>query len=231
MKLEDQELSALIRQRATRHRAPDSLRAAIRTQTALEDARRASAGPGGEPHRWLGRWLAPGWGTASAGFALGMLCMALLLPLAQRVDFGEPVEAELVRHHVRALQVGPVTEVASSDRHTVKPWFQGRIDYAPPVLDLATDGFPLMGGRIEHVRGQRVATLAYAHSRHVIDVFVWPSSDQQGPAQRAWRGFSVVTWSDGSMQYWAVSDTDRKEIESFVQVWQLRVAAQRVQPK
>ena len=222
MNLEDQELSALIRQQATRHRAPDSLRAAIRTQTALEDARRAPAGARGEPNRRLGRWFTFGWGTASVSFALGMLCMVLLLPLVQRIDFGEPVETELVRHHVRALQVGPVTEVASSDRHTVKPWFQGRVDYAPPVFDLATDGFPLLGGRIEHVRGQRVATLAYAHNRHVIDVFIWPSSTTQAPARRSSRGFSVVTWSDESMQYWVVSDTDRQEMESFVKFWQQR---------
>jgi anti-sigma factor RsiW len=221
--MDDKDLSALIRQHATRHAAPDGLRAGIRTQVALEGARRAAAPAAQQPRRWP--WLHFGWGTASTSFALGMLCMALLLPLAQRVNVGDPLDADLVAHHVRALQVGPLVEVASTDRHTVKPWFQGRLDYAPPVFDLASDGFPLTGGRIEHVRGNVVATLAYTHNRHVVDVFVWPSSEQQAPVRSVRRGFNVVHWADGSMQYWAVSDMDRDEIEAFARRWQERAAS------
>lgn len=232
MSTEDDDLSALIRQHATRHAAPDSLRASIRTQVALEDARRAplpapQSADGERPRRgWFTGWFTFGWGTASASFAFGMLCMALLIPLAQRVNLGEPVDADLVVDHVRALQSGAVAEVLSSDRHTVKPWFQGRLDYAPPVYDLASDGFPLIGGRIEHVRGSVVATLAYSRNRHVVDLFVWPSSEQQPPVRQVRRGFNVVHWADGSMQYWAVSDMDRAEIESFMRLWQQRAAAQ-----
>jgi anti-sigma factor RsiW len=220
--MDDKDLSALIRQHATRHTAPDSLRAGIRTQVALEEARRASASATDKPARW--RWLNFGWGTASASFALGMLCMALVIPLAQRVNLGEPVDADLVADHVRALQVGPIAEVVSTDRHTVKPWFQGRLDFAPPVFDLASDGFPLMGGRIEHVRGNVVATLAYTRNRHVVDVFIWPSAEQKAPVRSLRRGFNVVQWADGSMQYWAVSDMDRAEIETFTRLWQERAA-------
>jgi anti-sigma factor RsiW len=222
MSLPDDELSSLIKQEGTRHAAPDSLRASIRTQVALEDARRAPRPPKTKP---LVGWFRFGWGTASASFALGMLCMALLLPLAQRLPFGEPLDAELVGRHVRALQVGPLTEVVSTDRHTVKPWFQGRIDFAPPVPDLASDGFPLLGGRIEHVRGQVVATLAYAHNRHMIDVFIWPTDEQRTPVRTVQRGFNVVHWADGSMQYWAVGDLDHEEIEAFTRHWQERVAS------
>jgi anti-sigma factor RsiW len=227
MSTEDDDLSALIRQHATRHSAPDSLRANIRTQVALEDARRAPlpvrARHADAPPR---RWFTFGWGTASASFALGMLCMALLIPLAQHATLGEPVDADLVADHVRALRAGPIAEVLSSDRHTVKPWFQGRLDYAPPVFDLASDGYPLVGGRIEQVRGTAVAALAYAHNRHVVDLFVWPSIEQRAPERRLRRGFNVVHWADGSMQYWAVSDMDRTEIESFTQLWRQRAAAQ-----
>ena len=221
MSLDDDELSALIKKEGTRHAAPDGLRAGIRTQIALEDARRA---PAPEKAKLRIGWFNFGWGTASASFALGMLCMALLLPLAQR-PWGEPLDAELVGRHVRALQVGPLTEVVSTDRHTVKPWFQGRIDFAPPVPDLASDGFPLIGGRIEHVRGQVVATLAYTHNRHVIDVFIWPGSEQSAPARTVQRGFNVVHWADGSMQYWAVGDLDHEEIDAFTRHWQERVAS------
>lgn len=228
MTIEDDELRALIRQHATRHAAPDNLRASIRTQMALEDARRTppTAPPRDAHERPRRGWFAFGWGTASASFALGILCTVLLLPLAQRIDLGESVDADLVTDHVRALRSGPIADVLSSDRHTVKPWFQGRLDYAPPVFDLAGDGFPLIGGRIEHVRGQAVATLAYSHNRHVLDLFVWPSGAQQQPVRQVRRGFNVVHWADGSMQYWAVSDMDRAEIEAFARAWRQRAAAQ-----
>jgi anti-sigma factor RsiW len=221
--MEDKDLSALIRQHATRHIAPDNLRAGIRTQVALEEARRAPVPPAQKvsPRPWF----TFGWGTASASFALGMLCMVLVIPLAQRVNLGQPVDADLVADHVRALQVGPIAEVVSTDRHTVKPWFQGRLDYAPPVFDLAGDGFPLMGGRIEHVRGDVVSTLAYTHNRHVVSVFIWPSAEQQAPVRTLRRGFNVVHWADGSMQYWAVSDMDRSEIETFTRLLQEHAAA------
>jgi anti-sigma factor RsiW len=222
MSLDDQDLSALIRTHATRHTAPASLRAGIRTQTALAQAGRSSAPPGAKAARW--RWINFGWGTASTSFALGMLCMLLVLPVAQRFNPGEPLDADLVARHVRALQVGPLAEVISTDRHTVKPWFQGRLDFAPPVFDLAGEGFPLMGGRIEHVRGDAVATLAYTHNRHVIDVFIWPSGEQQAPVRSVRRGFNVVHWADGSMQYWAVSDMDHEEVETFARLWKQRAA-------
>ena len=228
MSTEDDDLSALIRQHATRHTAPDGLRASIRTQTALEDARRAPVPAAPRVANTAPRrsWFTFGWGTASASFALGVLCMALLVPLTQRMNFGEPLDADLVADHVRALQAGSIAEVMSSDRHTVKPWFQGRLDYAPPVIDLASDGFPLLGGRIEHVRGQVVATLAYTRNRHVVDLFVWPSSERNPAVRQVRRGFNVMHWADGSMQYWAVSDMDREEIESFARLWQQRAAAQ-----
>ena len=222
MSLDDDELSALIKKEGTRHAAPDGLRAGIRTQIALQDARRA---PAPEKAKLRIGWFNFGWGTASASFALGMLCMALLLPLAQR-PWGEPLDAELVGRHVRALQVGPLTEVVSTDRHTVKPWFQGRLDYAPPVFDFATEGFPLIGGRIEHVRGTVVATLAYARHRHVVDVYVWPGTAHLAPVRTVRNGFNIMHWSDGSMQYWIVSDLERSELEGFTQLWQQRAASQ-----
>lgn len=224
MDLDDREVSALIRDHATRHRAPESLRAGIRTQIALEEARRASPPA---PVKSVRRpWFVVGWGTASAGFALGMLCMALLLPLAQHIVVTGPLEADLVAGHVRALRVGPIAEVLSGDRHTVKPWFQGKLDYAPPVFDFADSGFALTGGRIERLRGERVAVLAYNHNGHMIDVYVWPSSEHREPQRSMQRGFNVVNWADGSMQYWAVADTDRHEIETFARLCRARAAAQ-----
>lgn len=224
MSPDDPNLSSLIKHHATRHAAPDALRAGVRTQVTLAEAGRSetSAPPASKRHAWF----ALRWRTAAVSFAMGLACAALVLPLAQRLDLNAPLDAELVADHVRALQVGPLTEVVSTDRHTVKPWFQGRLDYAPPVFDLAAQGFPLMGGRVEHVRGNTVATLAYARNRHVIDVFVWPSTAQAAPVRSVHKGFNVLRWADGSMQYWAVSDLERAEMERFAQAWQQQAAAQ-----
>ena len=223
MSLDDHELSALIKRHATRHAAPDALRAGVRTQAALADAGRTE--PNMPPGSKRG-WFALRWRTAAVSFATGLACAALILPLTQRLDLSTPLESELVADHVRALRVGPLTEVVSTDRHTVKPWFQGRLDYAPPVFDLAAQGFPLMGGRIEHVRGNVVAALAYAKSRHVIDVFVWPSTAPSAPVRSVHKGFNVLYWADGSMQYWVVSDLERAEMERFAQAWREQAAAQ-----
>lgn len=221
---DDDQLSDLIRRHATRHAAPEELRAGIRTQIAVAEANRApAAAPAPRSRRFGLAWANP-WGAAAGSFALGVLVTALVLPIAREANFGQPIEAELVADHVRALRVGPLTEVVSTDRHTVKPWFQGRIDFAPPVLDLAADGFPLKGGRIEHVRGQTVATLAYARDRHVIDLFVWPADAPSAPRHRVERGFNVVHWADGSMQYWAVSDVEREELETMARLWRERLA-------
>ena len=212
--LDDEQLSALIRGHASRHAAPESLRAGLRTQAALADAARSP-----EPRR---RWTFS-WPTASIGFALGLLCAVLVLPLWQRLGADASLDAELVASHVRALQLGPLIEVASSDRHTVKPWFQGRLDYAPPVPDLADDGFPLTGGRVDHVRGGAVAALAYQRHQHVIDVFVWPATARLAPQAAVQRGFNVLHWSDGAMQVWAVSDAERAELERFAAVWSAKL--------
>jgi len=225
MSLDDQELSTLIRKQATRHTAPDALRAAIRTQIALADANRPAVASASTKAARR-RWLVLRWPAVPVSFALGMLCMALILPMWDRLRVNEPLDAELVADHVRALRVGPLAEVVSTDRHTVKPWFQGRLDYAPPVFDLAAEGFPLTGGRIEHVRGNVVAALAYARNRHVVDVFVWPGTAPSAPVRTVHNGFNIMHWSDGSMQYWVVSDLERSELEVFSRLWQQRAAAQ-----
>ena len=224
MSLDDQDLSSLIRAHATRHAAPETLRAGIRTQVALAEAGRSV--PPLPIHAQRRRWLDFGWRTVMASFALGVACAFVFLPAAQRMDLHGPVDVDLVADHVRALQGGTLTDVASTDRHTVKPWFQGRLDFAPPVFDLAAEGFLLLGGRVEHVRGNAVATLAYSRNRHFIDMFVWPSEDQQAPVRSMRKGFNVLHWADGSMQYWAVSDLERGEMERFTQLWMEQAAKQ-----
>jgi anti-sigma factor RsiW len=210
---EDPDLSALIRRDATRHAAGDRLRAAIRTQVALADLGRSEA-----------RTAAPrgfGWRSAAAGFVCGL---AVAFAAVRWWPHDAGIESELVADHVRALQDNAIVEVASSDRHTVKPWFQGRLDYAPPVVDLTDDGYPLAGGRVERVRDARVAVLAYRHRRHVVDVYVWPSEGALPPSAAARRGFNLLHAADASMQVWIVSDADAAELQRFWAAWQAAAA-------
>ena len=117
---------------------------------------------------------------------------------------------DVVAAHIRALQPGHLVDVASTDRHTVKPWFDGRLDYAPPVRDFAGAGFPLVGGRLDYVAGRPVAALVYGRQKHLIDVFVWPgaSAGSGGAVQ----GYNVIAWAQGGMNYRAVSDLNAREL-------------------
>jgi anti-sigma factor RsiW len=105
-------------------------------------------------------------------------------------------------------------QVASSQSHTVKPWFNGRVEFAPSVKDLTDRGFPLVGGRVDFVGGQRVATLVYKRRLHVINVFIWPAADgvSPGPVPTDIQGYNIVSWIAGSLTYWAISDPNAREL-------------------
>ena len=129
---------------------------------------------------------------------------------------------DVVASHVRALTDAHLFDVRSSDQHTVKPWFQGKLDFSPPVEDLAPLGFPLVGGRVADIGGQRVAALVYQRRQHTISVFIWPAVDGAGaPADaRSFRGFQVRHWTRGAMAFWAVSDLNDLELDQFVHALQ-----------
>ena len=230
MNLDDEELSALIRQHATHHAAPDALRAGIRTQVALAEAARASRPSSVRTPWWRAiGWRAFGWRSATAGAAFGMALMLVLstvvIPQFEAQLATPSLEDELVADHLRSIGIGPLIEVASSDRHTVKPWFQGTLDYAPPVPDLSAAGYPLLGGRVERVGGKAVAALAYARDRHIINVFVWPAGRPLAPQVAVRKGFNLQHWSDSSMQVWVVSDAEAGEVEHFSVAWRGQVVS------
>jgi len=215
MSLDDPHLSSLIKRHATRHAAPDALRAGIRTQVALAEAGRSdTSAPPASKRR---AWFALHWRTAAVSFAMGLACAALVLPLAQRFDLNPALDAELVADHVRALQVGPLIEVASTDRHTVKPWFLGKLDFSPPVADLTESGFPLVGGRLDYLDGRPVAALVYQRQQHTINLFISPADGASAPIDsRTVRGFHVRHWSRDGMSFWAISDLNDRELTEFV---------------
>ena len=124
------------------------------------------------------------------------------------------IEDQLIEAHVRSLIAGHLFDVASTDQHTVKPWFDGRIDFAPPVTDLATQGFPLLGGRLDFVEGRPAAALVYGRRRHVINLFVWPGKIEL-PVSATVRGYHIVSWEGDGMTLAAVSDVGTGDLETF----------------
>ena len=124
--------------------------------------------------------------------------------------------AQIVDAHLRSLEPGHLTDVISTDQHTVKPWFDGKLDFAPPVQDFAADGFPLTGGRLDVVGGRTVAALVYGRRKHFVNVFIWPSSSPDAPPSTgAQQGYHWITWQKNGMACWAVSDTAAADLDEL----------------
>jgi anti-sigma factor RsiW len=180
-------------------------------------ARLAAAGAWPEPRK-TPRWQRLRW--PAFGFGVGAACAAALSFLILAPE-RQSLTGEIIAAHIRALQPGHLQDVASADQHTVKPWFDGRIDFAPPVKDFAAQGFPLAGGRLDYLHGRPVAALVYARDKHVIDLFVWPATGGALPGgDSAVQGYNTVHWRDGGMNFWAVSDVERTQLDDFAALWQ-----------
>jgi len=159
-------------------------------------------------------WVFPSLG----GFGLGAACaaaLAFLLVLPQRDDLA----GQLVAGHIRALQPGHLEDVVSTDQHTVKPWFDGKVDVAPPVIDLTAQGFTLLGGRLDYIDGEPVASVVYQRRKHIINLFVAQRLGTEHVTVRpsTVQGYNVRNWSDKGLDFWAVSDLDGEELGEFVQ--------------
>jgi len=196
------ELSEAIRKRSAHYRAPEALRMRI---GALLDG---EAAPRSAPRRsfWYGALSGAGAMAAAASIAL-----ALLLPPS-----AETLAQSITDDHTDALMGARLIQIASSSHHVVKPWFAGRVEVSPPTPDFADLGFVLTGGRVDRVAGTKAAVVVYRHGRHAIDLFVWPDRGSALPGNATRHGYHSIFWKSGDLDFAAVSDTERRELEKFV---------------
>lgn len=222
---DDDELGLLIRREATRHAPPPALAERILADLRNADVREPARPPRRPlPWRWLQAIALFGAGAATAwGIALSLLVMPVQDLMSESVTDS----------HVRSLMGSHLTDVLSSDRHTVKPWFAGKLDFSPPVVDLAAEGLPLVGARLDYIEGRPVAALVYQAGQHVINLFVWPAPTEKAAAPRtmARRGYNIVHWNEGGMQAWAVSDLNPGELQAFATLARERMAAADTAPR
>jgi len=195
----------LIARDATYYRAPEALRTRIRA------AVRADARSRARPMMWR-------WGGLAAAFATVALVSWNVAMLQGRGSDEERLAAEVSTAHVRSLMAeNHLNDVISTDQHTVKPWFEGKLDFAPAVTDLAQAGYALMGGRLDYLDGRPVAALTYHHRLHVVNLFEWPAAGgSDAPPQLLSRnGYAIAHWRRGGLEYWAVSDIASADLLAF----------------
>lgn len=200
-----QAAAALTRREGVRHRAPEALARRIAKLPELSSHRSS--------RRLLPGWLAPG--------VVGALAAALALVAFLPSSNQSIIDEQLISSHVRSLQPGHLTDVQTTNQHIVKPWFNGRITFSPPVPELADQGFPLIGGRLDSIDGRTVPALVYKRRLHTVNVFVWPASngDERSFAED---GFSVREWSRRGLRFAAVSDIPAAELTRFEELFKQR---------
>ena len=209
-----QQLSNDIRTIAPRYTAPAGLQDRVLKDLHKSDLRGSSKA---ESYRPAQMWK----GMAIAASVLLAVSLAWDLKLTRSTGDRDVIARELVSSHVRSLIGTHLLDVPSSDQHTVKPWFNGKLDFSPDVKDLTTDGFPLIGGRIEYFNNKPAAALVYKRRAHILNVFTWPAlSSSPSQASRSENGYNVIGWTKAGMTYWTVSDLNKNELEEFVRLYQ-----------
>ncbi|WP_250453486.1 anti-sigma factor [Caballeronia sp. ATUFL_M2_KS44] len=209
------------------HHAPVHLRAQVLSRVREEAAREERQQPqtNKQPRSWRLAFGTP-WpffGGAFTGATLSAVVLGVMLwfQSAPRLNNDAPVAQEIVSSHVRALMSDRPIDVLSSDKHTVKPWFNGRIDYAPPVIDPAGPGFALVGGRLDYVGHRPVAVVVYRYLKHPIDVYVFPEKpsreDGKAVVTQSDDGYALARWNRDGMTFWAVTDASSSVLRQFTQ--------------
>jgi anti-sigma factor RsiW len=192
-------------------RAPESLETRIRgalprESKVVESLRR---------HFW-------NWAAVAAAILLVVFFTWRVIPDLMGSRSTELLAREVVASHIRSLQPGHLVDIESTDQHTVKPWFNGKIDFSPPVKDFAEEGFPLVGGRLDYIDERPAAALVYQRHKHLIDLYVWPEAEknERGARLESRQGYNLVFWQGGGMYFCAVSDLNTEELQQFAQLFQ-----------
>jgi anti-sigma factor RsiW len=164
----------------------------------------------GTPWNWLG---------LAAAIVFAAIIALNLVPRLQRPGADQFLATQLIASHVRSLMANHLTDVASSDQHTVKPWLDAKLDFAPAVVDLSSEGFPLIGGRLDYLDNRPVAALIYQRRKHFINLFVWPAAPDatKTPKTITRQGYQLLHWVDSDFNYWAVSDVSDNDLQAFKQ--------------
>lgn len=195
----------LLRSDGVRHSAPESLHRRLAETPELS--------PRARSRNMLPGWLAPG----VAGALAASLAMVVLTPAPAQAG----LDQQLISSHVRSLQPGHLTDVQTTNQHIVKPWFNGRVDFAPPVPELADQGFPLAGGRLDSIDGKTVAAIVYKRRLHTVNLFIWRAGDSAARTVIE-DGFALNEWSDDGLRFAAVSDIPAAELEQFERAYRQR---------
>ena len=220
-------LAHAISRGAPYYKAPTELRQ--RVQSSLRDAVgvRVSRGATRENHALLTspraerRLVLPeipwNWLALAAAIILAAIIASSFLPRLRQPTSDQFLATQLIASHVRSLMADHLTDVGSSDQHTVKPWLDAKLDFAAPVIDLSSEGFPLVGGRLDYLDNHPVAALIYQRRKHFINLFVWPATPGASKAQKtvSRQGYHLLHWVDSDFNYWAVSDIGDGELQTF----------------
>jgi mycothiol system anti-sigma-R factor len=220
---------------ATYYKAPDELRqrihASLREAIGAPDSRGAAAEdplPVRRPEavrRGVFFDMPWNWLALAAAIVLAAIIASSLLPKLWQPGADQFLATQLIASHVRSLMADHLTDVASSDQHTVKPWLDVKLDFAAPVVDLSGDGFPLIGGRLDYLDNHSAAALVYQRRKHFINLFIWPTTPADSKEQKVVEreGYHLVHWADGDFTYWAVSDVNIIDLETFKRSFEQQV--------
>jgi anti-sigma factor RsiW len=201
-----------IRSAAPYYTAPAELQRSVRDALRQATANQTKAAASHVPWRWL---------AIAASILLAISVSWNIRPSPRRAAENDLIAQNILSDHIRSLIGTHLLDVPSTDQHTVKPWFNGKLDYSPEVKDFASQGFPLIGGRLDYLMGREVAALVYGRRQHLINVFTWPTdSTVVSLSQFSQNGYNMVHWTHGSMTFWAVSDIALTELTQFKNLYE-----------
>jgi anti-sigma factor RsiW len=209
---EQRDMQSAFRDQIVYHRAPPALAARISGSLPRETIPRAS-------RPWF-RLAGPALGGTGLAGALAGAALVLLVQNGASNGIGLSVTEAVIDSHIASMMANHLTDVQTSDQHTVKPWLSAHSDVSPPVRDLAPEGFPLIGGRLDYIDGHPAVAVVYRRDKHIINLFAWASSGRPDapPRREARQGFNVITWRQASITYFAVSDVEADQLARFVQL-------------